>query len=160
MRSRRALAALVVAATGLAVVAASPATATIEPQRSIAGISVGMTGAQVRQVLGAPLATVRGSNDFGPYTQLRYPFRVVVTLQGRTRVTSVSTSGVRERTANGIGVGSTRAQVLARVRGARCESSFGIARCYVGSFEPGTRVTDFLLEAGRVTRVTVGTVID
>ena len=75
-------------------------------------------------------------------------------------MTAVWTTGTKERTARGIGVGSTRAQVLLLVPGARSESQAGYVHCVVGSFEPGRRVTDFRLSNGRVTRVTVGFVID
>jgi hypothetical protein len=134
--------------------------ATIVPQKGMAGARLGMTQTQVKGVLGEPLRVVTGSNDFGSYTQFRYPHRVTVTFQGDAAVTSVETAGRFERTAAGIGVGSTETQLKAGVAGVRCVTEFGFRHCYVGRFEPGRRVTDFVIRAGKVTRVTVGFVID
>jgi hypothetical protein len=51
--------------------------------------------------------------------------------------------------------------VARKVPGVRCRVEFGSDHWYVGSFGPGTRVTDFLIGAtGGVRRVTVGYVID
>lgn len=138
----------------------SVAVATIVPQRGMAGVRIGMTQEQVRDVLGEPRRVVRNQNEFGPYTEFRYPYRVIVAFQGDAAVTAVATTGRRERTSRGIGVGSTEAEVRARVRGVRCETFAAIRSCTVGSLAPGKRVTDFLLRNGRVVRVTVGIVID
>ncbi|MDQ5821418.1 MAG: hypothetical protein M3540_08260 [Actinomycetota bacterium] len=134
---------------------ASPAGAAIVPQRSIAGVSLEMTKAQVRARLGQPPRIRRGTNDFGSWTQFVYP-RVEVTFQGGNSATGLQTTSPRERTARGAGVGSTKAQLRARVKGLKCEPG----HCYLGSFLPGKRVTDFFLRNGRVTRIVVGFVID
>ena len=44
----------------------------------------------------------------------------------------------------------------------RCRTEFGFRHCFVGSFMPGRRVTDFFISraTGRVTEVVVGLVID
>jgi hypothetical protein len=139
---------------------ASVATATIVLQRGMADVRLGMTQARVRAVLGEPLRTEHGSNDFGSYTELRFPHRIRVVFQGDLRVTSISTTGRHERTTGGIGVGSTEAEVKANVPSVSCETFVGLRSCYVGTFAPGSRVTDFQLRNGRVTRVTVGFVID
>lgn len=138
----------------------SVAAATIVPQRGMAGVRIGMTQEQVRSTLGDPRRIVRNQNDFGSYTEYRYPDRVRVVFQGDAAVTAVVTTGRRERTSRGIGVGSTEAEVKANVRRVRCETIAAIRSCYVGSYEAGRRVTDFLLRNGRVVRVTVGIVID
>jgi hypothetical protein len=135
--------------------------ATIVPQRAIGGVRLGMTKAQVGRAAGKPLRIEHAKNEFGSLTRFVYPGRVSVDFQGNASVTAVWTTGTKERTARGVGVGSTRAQVLRLVAGARCEATDGLfAHCFVGSFEPGKRVTDFILSSGRVTRVTVGFVID
>lgn len=142
-------------------VAAAHAGATILPQQGMAGVKLEMTKKQVRAALGEPLGIRRGKNDFGPYTEFRYPFLVSVFFQGDRTVTSVRTSGRKERTAQGIGVGSTEMDVKRKVPGARCKTFLGgFRQCFVGSFRPGTRVTDFQIKRGRVVRVDVGFVID
>ncbi len=134
---------------------ASPAVARIVPQRSIASVELGMTRTEVRATLGTPTRVHRGSNEFGHFTVFRY-FRLKVTFQGDASVTAVKTTRRRERTRSGVGVGSTRAQVDARVANTRC----GRRECVIGRFLPGRRVTVFRLFNGRVTSVLVGLVID
>jgi hypothetical protein len=152
--------ALVAAALG-ALALSGGAAGAIVPQQGMAGIRLGMSQAQVRAVLGEPLRVLRGTNDFGPYTELRYPFRLRVAFQGNESVTAIETKGHRERTRRGVGVGSTEAQVEAGVPRVRCETFPGGYRtCYVGSYEPGMRVTDFQIRDGRVVRVVVALVID
>ena len=104
----------------------------------------------------APAKTKHGSNDFGDFTQFVYKGGITVTFQGNQHVTAVSVSGKTYRTASGVGVGSTKAQVKNGVPGVKC----GASSCHVGQFKPGHRVTDFLLHNGHVSRVTVGFVID
>lgn len=134
--------------------------ATIVPQKGMAGVRLGMTPAKVRSVLGTPLATIHGTNDFGPFTELRYAHRVVVSFQGDLNVTSVTTTARFERTSGGLGVGSTKAQVIAGLPAVTCESFPGGSLCYLGRLLPGKRATTFLVKNGHVTRVTVGFVID
>ena len=144
-----------------ALVLIASAGATIVPQHGMAGIRLGMTRAQVKGVLGQPSRVVHGTNDFGSYTEFGYPHRVVVTFQGNARVTGISTTGVHERTASGAGVGSTEQQLRARVPHLTCETvTSSFRHCYLGHFDPGKRVTDFRIGNGKVTRVTVGFVID
>ena len=134
---------------------ASTVDGAIVPQRSIAGVALGMTKAQVRALLGLPPRIRRGTNEFGPWTQFVYP-RVEVTFQGASSVTGLETTSPKERTARGARVGLTKAQLRARVSGLKCEPG----HCYLGAFLPGKRVTDFFLRNGRVTRIVVGFVID
>lgn len=149
------------AATAVAALAlAGSIGATIVPQRGMAGVTLGITKASVRTVLGAPLRVVHGRNDFGGYTEFRYPHLVRVTFQGNATVTAISTTGVRERTANGAGVGSTQPQLRAKVAHLTCETAGSFRHCFVGRFDPGRRVTDFSISSGKVTRVVVGFVID
>jgi hypothetical protein len=142
---------------------AATAQAIIQVQKGISGIRLGMSTARVRASLGAPTKVKHGSNPFGSFTQYRYRGGITVTFQGDKDVTAVSISGQSDRTASGVGVGSTETQVKNGVPGVKCDAGNhpgGTHSCHVGSFRPGGRVTDFLLRHGRVTRVTVGFVID
>jgi hypothetical protein len=149
----------VAAAVLVALAAAAGASATIVPQRGIAGVRLEMTKAQVRATLGAPRSAVHGSNEFGAFTIFRYR-GLRVTFQGNRRVTDVFTTRTTEKTARGVGVGSTESQVRTKVAGVRCRTESGFRHCFVGRFLPGRRVTDFRIRSGRVSSVHVGFVID
>ena len=149
-------------ATSIAALAlAGAAGATIVPQSGMAGVQLGMTKAQVKGVLGKPSRIVHGTNDFGSYTEFGYPYRLVVTFQGNANVSGIATTGVHERTANGAGVGSTEGRLRIRVPHLTCESvTSSFRHCFLGQFIAGHRVTDFRIGRGKVTRVTIGFVID
>jgi hypothetical protein len=83
-----------------------------------------------------------------------------VNFQSGSRATSLRTSSTRERTARGVGPGSTEAQLRARVAGVRCRTESGFRHCWVGRFLPGRVVTDFRIRRGRVASVLVGYVLD
>jgi hypothetical protein len=156
---RRALVAgVAVAALALPVLAL----AQIVPQKGIGGINLGMTEAMVRAKIGDPDKRKRGTNDFGPYTILTYSSpAIVVTFQGNAGATAVQTSSHLQRTASGVGPGVTEAKLKAKLTGEKCRTESGTFRhCWLGSFLPGKRVTDFRIKNGRVTSVTVGIVID
>jgi hypothetical protein len=154
MRRRVALLLIVAAAT---VVPA--AAAVIVPQHSIAGVRLGMTEKKVRALLGKPLAVKVSQNDFGTFRQLVYA-QVSVGFQSGPKVTGMTTTSPKERTAAGVGVGSTVAQLRAALRGETCRKEFGVFHCWLGAFDPGKVVTDFFVRGGRVSRVTLGYVID
>ena len=157
-RSRLALAGVLTGASALALPAAAPAL--VQVDKGIAGARLGSTLAQVHAALGTPARVANGSNDFGRFRQESYGGGIVVFYQGSRTVTSVVTTGLGDRTAKGVGVGSTEAAVRAKVAGVRCETIAGSRSCHTHSFTAGRRVTDFFLRGGKVTRVTVGFVID
>jgi hypothetical protein len=136
------------------------AVAMVQVDRGIAGARLNATRAQVRAALGKPTKVVGGTNDFGRYVRYTYAGGLRVFFQGRTRVTSVTTTGLGDRTATGVGVGSSEAEVKAGVKGVKCETFETIRSCHTGDLLPGKRVTDFLIQDGKVSRITVGIVID
>jgi len=146
-------------ASGFFLALAPAADAVIQIDQGIAGARIGNTRAQVRTALGSPKSTKTGSNDFGPFVRYTYEGGLQVFFQGRTKVTSVVTRGQGDKTATGVGVGSTQAQADA-LPGVKCDSIAGTTSCHTGTFTPGKRVTDFLISGGKVARVTVGVVID
>ena len=146
------------------VLCAEPAAATVVPQKGMKGVRVGMTVAQVRERAGKP--------DRVSFNRHPIVGRTRVWSYGLTRITfdsaardakviTLTTTSRRERLANGIGVGSTRAAVARMVTGVTCRVEFGYDHCYVGEYRVGRIVTDFAIsDLGRVTRITVGRVID
>ena len=140
--------------------APAPAGAIVQLDRGIAGARLGNSKAEVRAALGQPKRVRNGNNDFGPFSVFVYAGGIRVTFQSGNRVTGVSTTGLGDRTARGVGVRSTEAAVEARVPGVNCQSFGGTRICQRGEGLPGQRVTAFFLRNGRVVRVTVAFVID
>jgi hypothetical protein len=138
---------------------AAPAGALVQIVRGIAGARLGASPAAVKAALGSPSSSKSGSNDFGPYLQYRFAGGLTVLFQGRTAVTSVSTTGRGDRTSSGVGVGSSEA-AADKLKGVKCETIAGTRTCHTSRFEIGKRVTDFVISGGKVKRVTVGVVID
>jgi hypothetical protein len=150
----------ILAATALIALALpASASARIVPQRGIAGANLDMTQAEVRAKLGKPDKVARPKSPiFGRYTTWFYDGTSVDMFnQGDGKVFNLSTTSKQEKTSTGVGVGSTAAAVKRGVRGARCDQQ----HCWVGRFEGGRKVTDFLLsDKARVSRVTIGYVLD
>lgn len=146
------------AAAALALPAAAPAL--VQVDRGLAGARLGNTVAQVQAALGRPASVRRGRNEFGSFRQEAYGGGITVFYQGGRTVTSVATTGLGDRTASGVGVGSAESAVRRGVAGVRCETTAGFRSCHTGRFVAGRRVTDFSIRRGSVTRITVGFVID
>jgi hypothetical protein len=152
--------ALTALAVGATLLAPASAEAIIQLDKGIAGARLGNTKAEARTALGNPNRIRNGTNDFGPFTEFLYAGGIRVTFQSGNTVTAVSTKGLGDRTARGIGVRSTRQAVEQRVPGVDCNTFMGTTICQRGEGLPGQRVTAFFIRAGRVARVTVGIVID
>ncbi|HEX8084154.1 MAG TPA: hypothetical protein VF529_07665 [Solirubrobacteraceae bacterium] len=141
----------------------APAGATIVPQRGMLGVELGDTVREVRSKLGAPDGIRFVQNEIiGRQRIYRYG-RTTIAFDGdgrRARVINLTTRSRRERLANGVGVGSTKTEVMRKVDGVKCPVD-EMFHCYVGRLLPGRRVTDFRIGSrGRVTHVSVGRVID
>jgi hypothetical protein len=135
---------LAISAAG-ALLAAQSAVATIRPQHGMSAVTLGMTKAQVRARLGAPIGSGGGRVY---YARVWVGFRL-------GRVVEITTTRSTERTASGIGVDSSEADVRRVYPAVTCAPSGGFRRCRLGSGNPGTRATDFLLGHGHVLQVTV-----
>lgn len=151
---------ILAAACAAALALPAAAGAIIQVDRGIAGVRLDNTRAEVRAALGRPASRQAGDNEFGRFLEWRFRGGIRVIFQGRRRVTSVSTTGLGDRTRRGVGVRSTRRAVRRRVKGVTCERFPGGTSCHTGEFLAGGRITDFLIRGGRVERVTVGFVID
>ena len=122
----------------------------------------------MRGKLGRPGSVTRRSDFAGPYSVWRYPgrgLRVTFRSTGSCRgVAAIATNRGNERTAAGIGVGSRRTTLRARLRGERCRTfrvPEPVRSCTLGTFLPGRAVTDFRFDSRlRVGSVLVGLVID
>lgn len=150
---------LAVACVAVALAAAGSAPAAIVPQQGIGGVRLGMSKQAVRATLGGPTKVRRGSSEIGTYTTFVYA-ALEVTFFAGAKATSIATRSAAERTAGGVGVGSSAADVVARVAGAKCVRDGTYRHCYVGTWLPGKRVSDFTIRNGRVSRITIGYVID
>ena len=148
------------AAAAAALALPALAAAQVQVDRGLAGARLGSTVRQVQAALGRPARAQTGRNEFGSFRQETYGGGIVVFYQGGRAVSSVSTTGLGDRTASGVGVGSSESAVRRGVPGVRCETTAGFRSCHTGQFLAGRRVTDFSIRRGRVTRVTVGLVID
>jgi hypothetical protein len=108
--------------------------AVIVPGQGMAGIRLRMSENQVRARLGEPLRLTHTLGALGNLvTRLRYP-RVDVDLPklgGRPLVIRILTTHPGERTASGVGVGSTMTAVE-QLRGARCWQESGSRYCGIG----------------------------
>lgn len=130
----------------------------IVPQTELAGVHLLMSAAGVRHVLGAPKSMKTLPDEIqGTIRRMDYgPTTVYLSATEDGTVFRVTTTDRRQRTAAGIGVGSSRASVARKVKGARCDAR----RCVVGQERAGKRVTAFTLSRDRVRRITLGFVID
>jgi hypothetical protein len=141
----------------------SPRVLRLIPQVSIRGVVLGMTPAEVEAKLGRPDATHKGRQPaIGPTMTLTFGLVTVrfSGLRASAQAVTITTTSRRERTARGVGVGSTEATVRERVAGARCLVEYGYRHCVVGVEKKGQIVTDFSLGADRrVTRISLARVL-
>jgi hypothetical protein len=120
--------ALVIPIALLLVPAASGAQTLIRPGKAIGGVALGMSEAQVRAAFGRPEATIRRRSGFGRVeVELQFDAAAyTVRLAGPSRslrTVAVSTIARRERTRDGLGVGTYERALLRRYGGSvRCEA--------------------------------------
>jgi hypothetical protein len=157
-------AAIALGLAGLLTICVPLAVAELVPNRSISGIELRMTRAEVVAAAGEPDAErVRDAEIFGRQRVMRYG-KTKAYFSGKrpsSEVVALVTRDRAERTSDGIGIGSRKRAIKRSVAGVRCKREFGINHCFKGRFRPGKRITDFFLnDRNRAKRITVGIVID
>jgi hypothetical protein len=136
---------LVVSLVVLALIAAAPASAIIRPQKGMSGVTLGMTKTQVRARLGRPVGSGGGRLYF---SRVWVGFRL-------GRAVEITTTRSSEHTGSGVGVDSSEAAVRHAYPSITCAAFGGFRRCRLGSGQPGTRATDFLIGHGKVLQITI-----
>src|SRR5215204_897842 len=140
-------------AAALLLFAAPAADAMIQINRGIAGARLGNSKAQVKAALGKPAKVKISSRDFLRIREYRFRGGIRVFFVGDKDVTSVETSGLGDRTATGIGVGSEESDVKSKVASVRCETIETTRFCVTGDIaEAGERGTRFDIKNGKVRR--------
>ena len=146
--------------TAAVLIFAPSAQALVQIDQGIAGARLENTRDQVRAALGKPIKIKSSKNDFGPFVEYRYSGGIRITFQGRDKVSAVETTGKGDRTTSDIGVGSSEADVVAKIKGVKCEGVGSTRSCHTGNFVAGQKLTDFRIVNGNVASVTVGIVVD
>lgn len=156
---------MIVLCAAAMLVFSTQARAEIVLQRGIAGVRLSMKAANVIGKKGRPDSDRNVPNEIlGQQRVMRYG-KTKVAFNGtgnRARVSAVITRSHRQRTAEGIGVGSRESALKKANPKARCRTEYGFRHCTIGNVRPGARVTEFRIKrrTDRVKQVTVGIVID
>jgi hypothetical protein len=150
-------------------VAAAPASATIVPGKGMAGVTLGQCQERVIEILGPPDRTF-GSHDFAGIKSSYYYNKSALKLEFRAGpdeclvLSSIRTRSGVERTKEGVGKGSTRKDLRAKLTGEKCRTFKRPKRiniCWLGSRTPSKPMTEFRIDSkGRVNNVRVAIVID
>ncbi|MGB9183775.1 MAG: outer membrane protein assembly factor BamE [Solirubrobacteraceae bacterium] len=125
--------------------------------KSIGGVSLGMTPAQVRRVLGRPSAVNRFQGKVTSYSYFgAHEFAISFdSVRAADPADSILLNQGSYRTPQGIHVGSTKRQLKRAYRNVSCQGS--VCKIYEGApLTPGTRDTEFIVATnGRVIGIAV-----
>jgi hypothetical protein len=129
MRSLALVGALVAAFTAAHASATPQTTRVIRPAQAIGKVRLGMTAAELVRAMGRPRFVIPGRTSFGRHTvEWQYGLAAyTVRLAGppnRLRVVRVGTTLSRERTARGVGPGSSESRLIRAYPSIRCERLF------------------------------------
>lgn len=148
---------------------AAPAGAVIVPGKGMAGVKLGQCIESAVDTLGPPDKTFGKRDVFGfveTYTYVKRGLKLEFR-RGRGEclvLTSIRTTKAAERTKEGVGKGTLRKTLRAKLRGEKCRTFTRPRRiriCWLGSFTPSRPVTEFRIDSkGRVNNVRVAIVID
>lgn len=153
----------------LLLLAAAPASATIVPGKGMAGVQLGQCQQKLIDILGFPDRTF-GARDFAGIKSSYYYNARALKLEFRRGageclvLSSIRTRSGEERTKEGVGKGTTRKDLRAKLKGEKCRTfrqPKKIRTCWLGSRTPSKPLTEFRIDSkGRVNNIVVGTVID
>ena len=155
----------------LVLVLAAPAGAVIVPGKGMAGAQLGQCIEDVIKVVGVPDKTFGKTEPTGEfvetytYKQLGLKIRFFHGAGECLVAGAFFTSKGKERTAEGVGKGTMRKTLKAKIKHVRCET-FHVGRrrirsCHIGKFTPSKPVTEFRIDSkGRVSTVSVRIVSD
>jgi hypothetical protein len=156
--------------TALLVLAlAAPASAVIVPGKGMAGVELGDCIEKAIDTLGPPDRTF-GKRDFAGFVESYWYVKPGLKLQFRQgageclELTSIRTTKAAERTKEGVGKGTKRKTLRAKLRGEKCrtfKTPKKIRICWLGSMTPSKPLTEFRIDSkGRVNNIRVAIVID
>ena len=153
----------------LLLVLAAPAGAVIVPGKGMAGVELGDCQQKAIDTLGFPDKTF-GKTDFAGFVSTYTYLKAGLKLEFRRgpgaclELTSIRTTKAAERTKEGVGKGTTRKTLRAKLRGEKCRTfrtPKKIRICWLGSMTPSKPVTEFRIDSkGRVNNIRVAIVID
>ena len=137
------------ACAGLGMTSAS-AEAGFRVNRSMEGVRIGMSQAEVRERLGRPARRELGP-DFVNWRYRRPPIEVTF----KPRVITLFTRSPFVRGRSDVGVGTHERRLRRVLPQARCESAEGQRLCVIGGFETGERSTVFVMRGRQVRSITI-----
>ena len=153
----------------LLLVLAAPAGAVIVPGKGMAGVELGQCQQKVIDTIGFPDKTFGKNDTFGFVSTYTY-LKAGLKLEFRRgpgeclELTSIRTTKAAERTKEGVGKGTKRKTLRAKLRGEKCRTfrtPKTIRICWLGSLTPSKPVTEFRIDSkGRVNNIRVAIVID
>jgi hypothetical protein len=128
----------------------------IEVGQGVAGVTLGMSRRDVRDVLGPPAEPVAAAGaELGSVVEYGYPGLTVTFAGVSPTAVRIATRRPADRTRAMAGVGSSLAAVRARVGDLSCRITEGEGVCSAGQRVPGQRVTEFAFVNGVVSEVVV-----
>jgi hypothetical protein len=150
---------------------AAPAGAVIVPGKGMAGAHLGQCIEDVVAQLGAPDKTFGKTEPTGEFVETYTYDKLAIKIRfyhGPGECLEAGeyfTAASKERTAEGVGKGTTRRTLKKKLKHVKCETfrqgRRKIRSCHIGKFTPTKRVTEFRMTAkGRVGTISVRYVSD
>ena len=141
---------LLLATSAILFVPTGPAQAGFRINRSMEGVRLGMTQADVRERLGPPARRERGPD----FVNWRYRLPAMQ-LTFKPRVVTLFTRSPFIRGRQDIGVGTRERRLRRVVSRVQCDTAEGQRLCVVGGFDTGERSTVFVMRRRQVSSITI-----